>query len=112
MREESQDHPESDKLSDEEMRLLSALPRTLEPRWGSDDRLIARLRERGVVDAGTDRWRRLLTLSAAAVLLFVAGAGTGYVVARSRSNATEARLAATSLPSPPIPAGTRRTIWF
>jgi hypothetical protein len=112
MREESQDSPKSDKLSDEEMRLLSALPRTLEPRWGSEDRLIARLRERGVVDAATDRWRRVLTLSAAAVLLFVAGAGTGYMIARARSNATDTRLATTSLPSPPIPTGTRRTIWF
>jgi hypothetical protein len=109
---EFHDNREPEKLSDEEVRLLSALPRALESRPGSEDRLIARLHELGVIGAGTDRWRRVLTLAAAAVLLFVAGAGAGYLVARSGSSTTDVRVTAISSPLPPIPAGTRRTIWF
>ncbi|HKB15148.1 MAG TPA: hypothetical protein VKF62_03740 [Planctomycetota bacterium] len=78
---------EDDELTPEEQAAIRSLPREADPPPALEERVVAGLRDRGLV-APRRRWTGMLWRGAAAVALFAAGVGAGRVTA-TRSASSE-----------------------
>jgi hypothetical protein len=112
------DEVDHDDWNPDERAELDALRSERAPSAMGRARTIRALHERGLLATSSrSSWRRMVTIAAAAAVVFMAGAAAGYIVAIGRvtlpaASPVAVRVAADPGPAPTVPTADLHVVWF